>query len=246
MTHSKLGEGQQTHVESEQSTGSVATDAIAESDHRRRHRLDRDSRTWLDGLSGAADRRERKLAELHDLMRRAARHEVARRRGWAGGPGSKDREDLVEDIACDALLLVVHKLGTYRGESRFTTWVYAFVMNVTSRKLARQAARSLLLTMEEQDWDRLPDRMSADPHHLAELGEILGALRSAVEQKLTERQRHVFVAVALNEVAIDELAEQLGANRNAIYKTLFVARRKLRVHLEDIGYRIPTTLRAMP
>ena len=219
-----------------QSRAAIA--AVAEPDPRRRHQLDPGSRAWLDGLTAGRDPRERKLAELHDLMRRAARAELARRRHWASGPASKDHEDLVEEIAGDALLLVVDKLGTYRGESRFTTWAYAFVMNVTSAKLARQAARPLPLTMENHDWDRLPDRLSADPQHSAEVREILGALRSAVEQKLTERQRCVFVAVALNEVAIDELAEQLGANRNAIYKTLFDARRKLRVHLEATGYRI--------
>jgi RNA polymerase sigma-70 factor (ECF subfamily) len=192
-------------------------------------------------LAGKGDLRERKLAELHGLMQRAARHELGRRRHWASGPGSKDHEDLVEEIAGDALVLVVNKLGTYRGESRFTTWAYTFVMNLTSAKLARHATRPLPLTMEDRDWDRLPDRLSVDPQHSAEVREILGALRSAVEQKLTERQRRVFVAVALNEVAIDELAEQLGANRNAIYKTLFVARRKLLVHLEATGYRITAT-----
>src|SRR5262249_10361216 len=131
--------------------------------------------------------------------------------------------------------------GTYRGESRFTTWAYTFVMNLTSAKLARQATRPLPLTMEDRDWDRLPDRLSVDPQHSAEVRRILGALPSAVEQQLTESHGRVFVAVALNEVAIDELAEQLGANRNAIYKTLFVARRKLLVHLEATGYRITAT-----
>jgi RNA polymerase sigma-70 factor (ECF subfamily) len=214
---------------------------VAESDPGRRHQLDPGSRAWLDGLTAEGEPRERKLAELHDLMQRAARHELVRRRHWASGRASKDREDLVEEIAGDALLLVVNKLGTYRGESRFTTWAYAFVMNVTSAKLARQAARPLPLTIEDHDWDRLPDRLSADPQHSAEVREILGTLRSAVEQKLTERQRRVFVAVALNDVAIDELAQQLGANRNAIYKTLFDARRKLLVHLEATGYRITAT-----
>ena len=219
----------------------AAIGAVAESDSSRRRQLDPDSRAWLDGLTGAGEPRERKLAQLHDLMQRAARHELARRGHWANGPGSKDREELVEEIAGDALLLVVNKLGTYRGESRFTTWAYAFAMNVTSAKLARQAARPVPLTMEDHDWDRLPDRLSVDPQRSAEVREILGALRSAVEQKLTEHQRRVFVAVALNEVAIDELAEQLGANRNAIYKTLFDARRKLLVHLEATGYCIAAT-----
>ena len=183
-------------------------------------------------------RREPKIAELHDLLRRAAQHEVARRRHWARGD-DPNREELVEEIACDALLLTVNKLSSYRGESRFTTWAYAFVINVTSAKLARRARRPLPLTIGDQAWERLPDRLSADPQASTELREILGALRSAVERKLTAYQRRVFVAVALNNVPIDELAEHLGSNRNAIYKTLFDARRKLRAELEASGYRIP-------
>ena len=215
--------------------------AAAETPHQRRHRLDPDSRAWIDGLCARDGRRDEKLQALYDLMRRAARHEVARRRNWTASRGSKDSEDLVEEIAGDALLVAVRKLDSYRGESRFTTWAYAFVMNVTSAKLARRVGRPVPLSMEDRDWDRLPDRLSPDSHGAAELREILVALRSGVELRLTERQRRVFVAVALNDASIDALAEELGSNRNAIYKTLFEARRKLRVHLEAAGFRLTAT-----
>ena len=89
--------------------------------------------------------------------------------------------------------------------------------------------------MDQQDWDRLPDLLGVQPHQRAEWHELLAALRQAVEEDLTDRQRKVFVAIALNNVPMDVLALG-GSNRNAIYKTLFDARRKLRASLAANGH----------
>jgi RNA polymerase sigma-70 factor, ECF subfamily len=61
-------------------------------------------------------------------------------------------------------------------------------------------------------------------------------LRRAVEQELTERQWRIFVAIVLNAIPLDTLVIELDSNRNAIYKTLFDARRKLRANLVANGY----------
>ena len=217
----------------------MRAEAVAESSLGRSNGIDPVSRAWIDGLRARGGRRTQKLAELRDLMARAARQELARRRHWPNAAAGKDRDDLVEEIASDALFAVINKLDSYRGESRFTTWAYAFVINMASAKLARQARRSLPLMTDDQAWERLPDRLSVDPYSSAEVRDFLRALRTGVDRALTERQRHVFIAVALNGAPIDELAVQLGSNRNAIYKTLFDARRKLRAHLETAGYLLP-------
>ncbi|MGH8572712.1 MAG: RNA polymerase sigma factor, partial [Gammaproteobacteria bacterium] len=92
------------------------------------------------------------------------------------------------------------------------------------------------LALDETAWDRLPDRLAALPERAAEQRELLSALRRAVEEQLTGLQRRVFVAAALNDVPIDELALEIGSNRNAVYKTLFDARRKLRASLAASGH----------
>ena len=61
-------------------------------------------------------------------------------------------------------------------------------------------------------------------------------LQEAVEAALTPHQRRVLVAVALNGVPIDVLAERLGTNRGALYKVLHDSRRKLRAHLAAAGF----------
>jgi hypothetical protein len=52
-----------------------------------------------------------------------------------------------------------------------------------------------------------------------------------VEETLTPHQRRIFVALALNQVPVDVLAERLGTTRGALYKTLHDARERLREHL---------------
>ena len=66
-----------------------------------------------------------------------------------------------------------------------------------------------------------------------ETAELLRAIRDAVETELTGHQREVFVALALQEVPIDVLAERRGTTRGALYKTLHDARRRLRAALAD-------------
>jgi RNA polymerase sigma-70 factor (ECF subfamily) len=90
--------------------------------------------------------------------------------------------------------------------------------------------------MDAEDWERLPDRLGLDPARETERRELAGEVRRAVDEHLTPRQRQVFVALVLNGVPMDALVTELGSTRNAIYKTMFDARRKLRAALAAKGY----------
>jgi RNA polymerase sigma-70 factor (ECF subfamily) len=63
----------------------------------------------------------------------------------------------------------------------------------------------------------------------------LAALHRAVDEELTARQRQIFVAIVLNNVPLDSLAIEMASSRNAIYKALFDARRKLRAAIAANG-----------
>jgi RNA polymerase sigma-70 factor (ECF subfamily) len=195
----------------------------------------------VQGLRSTAPERESALARLHGLLLRAARHEV-HRRGESLQLRGPELEDLANQAADDALMAITMKVDGFRGESRFTTWAYKFVMFEVSTKLARHFWRTTTVPLEQEDWDRLPDRLGVQPHERAEWRELLAALRRAVEDDLTDHQRRVFVAIALNGVPMDAVALELGANRNAIYKALFDARRKLRASLAANGYLPQTAL----
>jgi RNA polymerase sigma-70 factor, ECF subfamily len=200
--------------------------------------LDPESRLWLDGLRDSGARHDACLARLHALLLRAARHEANRRRDWLGSVRGPELDDIAQQSADDALMTIVGRLDDFRGASRFTTWAYKFVMFEVSGKMTRHAWRDRPLALDETAWGRLPDRLAALPEDAAEQRELLSVLRRAVEEQLTDLQRRVFVSAALNDISIDALALEVGSNRNAVYKTLFDARRKLRASLAAAGHTL--------
>jgi RNA polymerase sigma-70 factor, ECF subfamily len=194
------------------------------------------SAEWLSALTGTGAARAAGLARLHGLLVRVAVRELRRREAGAWISG-RELDDLAHQAADDAMLAILGKLGSFRGESRFTTWAYRFVVLEVSGKLGRHYWRQHPAEhLEAEDWDRLPDRLRAGPGEDAEHAELVKAVRQAVDETLTEHQRRLFVAVVLNEVPLDALVARLGTNRNAIYKAVFDARRKIRGFLVANGY----------
>jgi hypothetical protein len=61
-------------------------------------------------------------------------------------------------------------------------------------------------------------------------------VRRVVDDDLTARQRRVFVAIVVDGIPLDALAAELGLQRNAIYKVIVDARRKIRRVLVANGY----------
>ena len=194
------------------------------------------SGAWLTALRGGRALREQALSQLHGLLLRAARAETARRRESLPAPVLADIDDLCQQAADDALVAITRKLHTFRGESRFTTWAYAFVILEVSTQVRRHAWRGSRIELDEHGWDELADPRAPDGPELAERRELLKLIRTASTKHLTARQRLVFEAVVLRDVSIDVLADQLESTRGAIYKTLHDARRKLRATLVEAGY----------
>jgi RNA polymerase sigma-70 factor (ECF subfamily) len=196
---------------------------------------DEESAAWLRELRGA--RPDRALARLRALLLRAARREAARRAGAV--IAGVELDDLAEQAADDALLAIVAKLPSFRGESRFTTWAYKFAVLEVASKVSRHAWRTAPVALDGESWERLPDRFGFDAAEAVEQRALLDAVRHAVSDVLTPHQRRVFVALVLNGVPLDVLVDELDTTRNALYKTVFDARRKVRAQLVANGQLDP-------
>jgi RNA polymerase sigma-70 factor (ECF subfamily) len=179
--------------------------------------------------------REEAVARLRSLLLRAARFEVARRRPALPQLGGAELDDLAQEAADDATVSVLRRLDDFRGESRFTTWAYKFALLEAAVKVRRRAWRGRELPVEPDTWGSFEDP-GAGPEERAERALLLAAIREGIATALTPRQRRVLVALALDGVPIDVLAERLGTSRNALYKSLHDARRSLRAHLEGNGF----------
>ena len=181
--------------------------------------------------------RARGEARLHEHLLQVALRELRRRRATTAWIVGVELDDLAHQAAADAMLAILRKLETFRGESRFTTWAYKFVILEVSAKLGRHYWHlHPTVALEAVSWDLLPDRFAVDPGEHAQRAEMVAAVRRAVEDSLTAHQRRLFTAIVLEATPLDAVAEQLDTNRNAIYKTLFDARRKIRAYLMASGY----------
>jgi RNA polymerase sigma-70 factor, ECF subfamily len=193
-----------------------------------------ESRAWIEALASEGPRKERALAELHQLLLRAARFEIGRRRAALPHLRGGDFEDLAQQSADDAMVSLLRKLSDYRGESRFTTWAYKFALLEAAVKLRRRAWQGREIPLESEGLERIAEA-GGSPEAGAEQSELLSEVREAIATELSPHQGEVLVAVALNDVPIDVLAERLDTTRGALYKTIHDARRKLRAHLEEPG-----------
>lgn len=197
--------------------------------------MDLDSASWIAALNGAGIERDAALCSLHEMLLKVAVHE-AYRRGPMFRIGGPELNDLAHQAADDAMVAILGKLDTFRGESRFTTWAYRFVALEVSSKLGRHFWLRPSVSLDAEEWERLPDQFGLDPLEQTQQHELITAVQQAVSDTLTAHQRRFFVAVVINGVPMDAMVSESGLKRGAIYKAIFDARRKIRAHLTANGY----------
>jgi RNA polymerase sigma-70 factor (ECF subfamily) len=195
--------------------------------------LDDESRGWLRDLRAQGPAHDTAVERLHALLLRAARFEVARRRPGLPHLRGDEFAEIALEAADDALMSVLARLDDFRGASRFSTWVYKFALLETAVKLRKRAWQGREIPLEQESWD-LFSSVGLGPADAAEQSELLAALQDGIAA-LTPHQRRVLVALAVNGVPIDVLADRLNTNRGALYKTLHDARRNLRTYLTKRG-----------
>jgi RNA polymerase sigma-70 factor (ECF subfamily) len=188
---------------------------------------------WVQALSGVGPQREEATERLYGLLLQAARREARRqaRRLYLSGP---EVDDVAHQAAGDALMAVTRKVETFRGESRFTTWAYRFVIFDVGTKVNRHFWWRGDLPLSELSLPVVDAGVM--PGDSVELRDLVEAIRDAVSTHLTERQRWAFIAAVIEGVPLDAMAEELGATRNSLYKLIHDARRKLRTALAEGGY----------
>jgi RNA polymerase sigma-70 factor (ECF subfamily) len=198
-------------------------------------RATRRSEPLFDALRQTGPVRDAALAELHALLLRGAHHELRRRPARLSQLPPGEIEDLAHQATNDAMAAILAKLERFRGESRFTTWAYKFVLLEAGVKARRRAWQTREVALEDESWRHLAAG-GPSAQQTVEESDLLRAIVDAIGSTLTPHQREVFTALALNGVPIDVLAERLRTTRGALYKTLHDARRKLRAKLADAGY----------
>ena len=198
--------------------------------------LDDDSRAWLHDLRADGQAREAALARLHALLLRAARFEAARRRATLTQLRPGEVDEIAAETADDALVSILARLDDFRGASRFTTWAYKFALLETAVKLRKRAWQGREIPLDDEGWSGFAAG-TLGPSGTAEQNELMAVVQEGIAE-LTPHQRRVLVALTLNGVPIDVLADRLGTTRGALYKTLHDARKSLRAFVAARGLEV--------
>lgn len=196
--------------------------------------LDVEDRRWVDGLAAGGVHRERTCHELHAVLLRAAKFEVAQRR-ITHQIGGADVDDIACQAASDALLVVIRKADEFRGDSSFITWATRFVGFEVRAKLRQYASCHRTVGIGPEH-DELLVQPNSDPYVHAAAQDLVDAIRSVVKDRFSANQRRVFVGLLTCDVTPAELGSQMGLNANAVYQVAFRARHCLRGQLRANGF----------
>lgn len=211
--------------------------------------MSRTNEEWLHDLTVSGEMQEVAISDLRNLLLRAALYFFNRNLGDFQGLNRDEILQRAEDCAQEALIAVMSHLSDFRGDSKFTTWAYKFAINialVTSRHERWKGVSLDQLSSGEDgslaEWMKQDKAPGLAPDQSALQGEVGEIIRKVIENDLTDKQRQILVMVVFNEVPMDEVVQRLGTNRNAIYKILHDARRKLKSSLQARGFEVGETL----
>ncbi len=197
---------------------------------------------WLRELRSSGKEQASAIEDLRAYLVRAAHYSLSRQRGEFINQMPGEIEHLAEDCAQDALLAILKHLDEFRLESKFTTWAYKFAVNMAlnagRREIWKHVSLDQLIDQEIPILNVQEDHTNTDPHLIALQNAAWEAVRETIAHELTDRQRQVLRAVVFDDVPLDEIARLWNSNRNAIYKLLHDARRKLKAELQARGFAL--------
>ena len=209
----------------------------------------RSNQEWIHDLRASGVLQETAIADLRNILLRAALYFFSRSLGDFAGLSRDEILQRAEDCAQDALIAVMRHLSDFRGDSKFSTWAYKFAINHALMAARRERWKGVSLDQLSvsgenmlSEWASQATTDEVAPEQSAIQGEVREIIRAVIERELTEKQRQVLLLMVFNEAPMDEVVRHMGTNRNAIYKMLHDARWKLKSKLQEHGFEIGEAL----
>lgn len=195
----------------------------------------RTNEEWLADLRAGGDRQAQALEDLRAIILRGLPYAIAGRLD----PNSPESEALTEEVVQETLMRVLEYLDTFEGRSQFTTWAHKIAVRAALTELRRVRWREVPLPEmsgsedEDNSYRELPDRQ-ASPEDQMDRKDIMKRVNRIIMEELTDKQRQAMTAI-MEGFPLEEAAQRLGTNRNALYKMLHDARLRLKKRLEKEG-----------
>jgi len=210
---------------------------------------ERTNEEWAHDLNAAGSIQDAAISDLRDLLLRAVLFLFSRNLSDFDRLSRDEILQLAEDCAQDALIAVMRQLPVFRGDSKFTTWAYKFAINMALMCCRRQRWKGVSLdhlfsaNSDSLEWALLQDHADGFiPDRSMMQAEVQNIIEDVIKHDLTDRQRQVLLMMVFHAIPMDEVVLRLNTNRNAIYKMLHDARRKLKQRLQARGFEVQEIL----
>ena len=200
----------------------------------------RTNEQWLRDLRGKD--KDEAIEDLRKTLKRGLIYALSSRI-------DTDLEAQVEDFVQDAILRILDKLDTFRGESKFTTWAQKIAVRVAFTEMRRKRWEDISIQdlMPEDSGDFTPLVLadpSPDPEKRATQASLLDLIDHILREDLTDLQRNALLAILHGGMPLEEVAKRMDTNRNALYKLLHDARKQMRNRLLEKGLTADEVLAA--
>lgn len=203
---------------------------------------DRTNDQWLTDLRSSSEERDSALHDLRARLQRGIFFYLSHERSDLAGLAPEELQHMAEDFSQEAILRVLDNLDSFRGDSQFTTWATKVAVRIAISELRRSRYKDFSLDALTAEGDLRENNLTSinstppdRPETVTEKSEVLNRVQEAFREVLTPRQRAAMEAIILEGIPLEIVATQLGTNRNALYKLIFDARRKLRSRLSEQG-----------
>lgn len=146
--------------------------------------------------------------------------------------------DDASDMSQEALIKIFRNIGKFKGESKFSTWIYRVATNTCldeMKKLKRRQTYSLdsEIEMDEGGVKVEVEDTGPTPETSAETRELKGAINEAIAQ-LSEEHRQVIILRDINGFAYEEIAQVLSCSLGTVKSRVSRARKQLqKILLQD-------------
>lgn len=197
---------------------------------------ERTNEQWVDDLTSSGDRLDSALDDLRDIIRSGLPYSLSKYLS----PSDPQFDMLADEVVQDTLLRALDHLHTFEGRSKFTTWVHKIAVRLALTELRRKRWEDVSLD-ELLERSEAPSSLSvlesgqAGPDSITEQGDLAAHVERIIIEELTEHQRNAMLALGVHGMPIGEVARKMGIKRNALYKLLHDARRRLKARLEADG-----------
>lgn len=139
-------------------------------------------------------------------------------------------EDQAKDIVQETMVTIWQKLNKIKSAEAYKTWIYRIVLNKCYDQL-RKRKTNPEFSPDEKTWRLISDRISVEPSVEMENNETALIVR-LLTNKLSPKQKAVFVLSDLEQMSHDEISEITGISKSGIKANLHYARKSISVMVE--------------